>query len=537
MNHKNHMNKTLSRLTVAALLLALLLTTVGCGVKVNPDDKNTDSTSSTGTESTVADENSEPSDTEDTTTPGDGQSNTDNTSSNTGDNKTDGKNNGTTKNNNNNSKTTTTSKSGFKEPVYDLKGREIVIAWEHAVPNMSKNTIFNESIKLTEKKYNVKFKFVQQSDYFKLYMTLINDHAAGKATYDAVNLRGYDVFPSAANSGAILEVNKYYDFANDPTWNIDFFKDLGVFKKNRYGIPYSPNDMGNGIWYNRQLLRKFNVPDLWTYVNNDTWNWTTFRAVCKKLTQDTNGDGKPDYWAFTSSDPWLDFIFANGATLISSGVNGAPKVSLDSKAALEAIQFIADLHMIDNTIPDGKELGAITDKPFNAMFTGKVAMATYHARYGAVLEQMGIPSSDIGWIYLPKGPSAKTYITATGTMPDMFVIPRNVNAPKEVTAVIQDLAAYWDTSREVKRNVNDKIDELYNALKTSLDANAKKVLYYQAQNPVFTLTNNYYLSNTLQNDLWPSILKGKSVKSAVDSVKSTLQKEVTDKYNGTSVSK
>ena len=192
---------------------------------------------------------------------------------------------------------------------------------------------------------------------------------------------------------------------------------------------------------------------------------------------------------------------------------------------------------IMGAFPDGKELGAITDKPFNAMFTGKVAMATYHARYGAVLEQMGIPSSDIGWIYLPKGPSAKTYITATGTMPDMFVIPRNVNAPKEVTAVIQDLAAYWDTSREVKRNVNDKIDELYNALKTSLDANAKKVLYYQAQNPVFTLTNNYTLSNTLQNDLWPSILKGKSVKSAVDSVKSTLQKEVTDKYNGTSVSK
>ena len=93
---------------------------------------------------------------------------------------------------------------------------------------------------------------------------------------------------------------------------------MGVFKGGRYGIPFSPNEVGNGIWYNRALLRRFNVPDLWTYVENDTWNWNTFRAVCKKLTQDTNGDGKPDYWAFTSSDPWLDFIYSNNGSLISS---------------------------------------------------------------------------------------------------------------------------------------------------------------------------------------------------------------------------
>ena len=106
--------------------------------------------------------------------------------------------------------------------------------------------------------------------------------------------------------------------------------------------------------------------------------------------------------------------------------------------------------MIDNTVPDGKELGAITDKPFNALFTGKVAMYPYHARYGAVMESMGIPAADIGWVYMPKGPAAKSYVTASGSMPDMFVVPRDISNPKEVVAAIQDVAAYWDTSRKVR---------------------------------------------------------------------------------------
>lgn len=84
-----------------------------------------------------------------------------------------------------------------------------------------------------------------------MYQDLINGHAAGKSNYDVVNLRGYEIFPNAANSGTILDVSSYYDFAGDPTWQESSVKDLGVFKGKRYGIPYSPNEVGNGIWYNR----------------------------------------------------------------------------------------------------------------------------------------------------------------------------------------------------------------------------------------------------------------------------------------------
>ena len=80
---------------------------------------------------------------------------------------------------------------------------------------MSKTNIYNESIKLTQEKYHCTFKFIKK-EYVSLYQDLINGHAAGKSNYDVVNLRGYEIFPNAANSGTILDVSSYYDFAGDP---------------------------------------------------------------------------------------------------------------------------------------------------------------------------------------------------------------------------------------------------------------------------------------------------------------------------------
>lgn len=520
------MNVATGRKWLAGCLAILFVAATGCGAKVNPSESSS-ADASTGTSSMPEDSSGNSSG--NNTTESSGGESTDSSQGTVDppDNSSGGNTTSSTIINSN------TSSGGFQEPVYDLGGRVITIGTENAPPDLKDGSIFSESILLTQKKYNCTFKIIQKSDYAGLYQTMINDHAAGKASFDVVILRGYDVWPNAANSGAILELNKYYDFDADPTWQKGNFKEFCTFKGKWYGIAYTPNEMGSGIWYNRALLRAANVPDLWTYVENDTWNWNTFRAVCKKLTRDTNGDGKPDIWAFTSEDPWLAFINSNNANLLTTGLNGQPKFALDSKNALDAIQFVSDLHLVDNTVPDGAELGAITNSPFNAMTTGKVAMFNYHARYGEVLRNYGIAAADIGWVYMPKGPAATEYSASSGTMPEMMLIPSAADNPKELIAAVQDLAAYWDDSRAVKRQISDKTEELYKALSKSVDANAKKLLLFQAQNPVFTLTNNYSVGNTLQNELWPMILRQeKTVSSAVQSMKSKIQSELTTKYNG-----
>ena len=424
----------------------------------------------------------------------------------------------------------------FVEPVYDLGGRVIKIAWERkAIDEKSDDTILFNSIKETEKKFNCTFKFVQKSDYFGLYESIILESNAKKATYDAYVLRGYDVLPNMANTGAILKMEEYYDFANDPAWQKKQVKDIGWFKGHKYGLAWEPNEIGHGLWYNRALLAQAGIPDLWTYVNNNTWNWDTFRRISKQFMQkkgDSNGDGRRDHYAFTAEDPWLTFVYTNNASLVKVGADGKAVLNLDSKNALDALTLIEQMHNVDHSIPDGKELGQITNSPFNAMFTGKVAMFPYHARYGAVLEAQKI--NDFGWIYLPKGPAATDYVTPTGSMPDMAMFPTYVKQPKEVIAAVQDALAYWDTSKKNPVVIEKKTEWLYNALKTSIKGDSFKVLKKQALEPVFTWSNNYNLEE-LQTLLWPKILESKNVKSSVDSLKKTLQTKLDQKYSGTVV--
>ena len=434
--------------------------------------------------------------------------------------------------------TSTTRKTGgaFVEPIYDLGGRVIKIAWEHQpLDEKSTDTILYKSVKEAEKKYNCTFKFVQKSDYFGLYESIILENKAKKASYDAYALRGYDVMPNMSNTGAILKMDQYYDFTNDPTWQKKQVKDIGWFKGNKYGLSWQPNEIGLGLWYNRALLSQAGIPDLWTYVDNNTWNWDTFRRVCKQFMQkkgDSNGDGKRDHYAFTAEDPWLTFISTNNASLVNVSSNGKATLSLDSKNSLDALTLIEQMHNVDHSIPNGKELGQITTSPFNAMFTGKVAMFPYHARYGAVLEAQKI--NDFGWVYLPKGPAASDYVVPTGSMPDMVVFPTHLKQPKEVIAAVQDALAYWDTSKKEPVAIEKKTEWLYNALKTSLKGNAFKVLKKQALEPVFTWANNYNIEE-LQTLLWPKILQSQNVKSSVDSLKKTLQTKLDQKYSGTVV--
>jgi len=66
-------------------------------------------------------------------------------------------------------------------------------------------------------------------------------------------------------------------------------------------------------------------------------------ALCKQLTRDTNGDGKPDEWGAyidfwdTRLYPWL---WQNGADIMNAE---RTRCTLDSPAAIEALTFVRDL--------------------------------------------------------------------------------------------------------------------------------------------------------------------------------------------------
>jgi len=104
-----------------------------------------------------------------------------------------------------------------------------------------------------------------------------------------------------------------------------------------YGMPYSWNNMV--IWYNTKLFSKAGVP----YPDAE-WTKDDFVEVCKKLTIDKDGDGKPDQYGFavepgyfTSTIPW---IFSRGTNLLSEDLK---RSNANDPKVIEVMQFMQDL--------------------------------------------------------------------------------------------------------------------------------------------------------------------------------------------------
>jgi len=104
-----------------------------------------------------------------------------------------------------------------------------------------------------------------------------------------------------------------------------------------YGMPYSWNNMV--IWYNKKMFDAAGVP----YPKAD-WTKEDFVNICKKLTIDRDGDGKPDQYGFavepgyfTSTIPW---IFASGTSLLSEDLS---RSNANDPRIIEVMQFMQDL--------------------------------------------------------------------------------------------------------------------------------------------------------------------------------------------------
>jgi multiple sugar transport system substrate-binding protein len=142
------------------------------------------------------------------------------------------------------------------------------------------------------------------------------------------------------------------------------------YKGKLWSVPFATNNVG--IFYRPTLFKAAGITKL-------PKTWQEFRQIAKKLTRDTNGDGKPDqhgmflplgkgeFTVFT----WLPFMWSAGGELSNGEGQDATAVDLkDNKGAIAALQFWRDLITDGSAILSGPERGYETD----ALLAGKVAM-------------------------------------------------------------------------------------------------------------------------------------------------------------------
>lgn len=111
----------------------------------------------------------------------------------------------------------------------------------------------------------------------------------------------------------------------------------------------------NGFWYNIDIAKACGVYDDIPKSYDDPrfkkWDWNKFVEVLKKVTKDTDGDGKIDQYGSTDTPGWgvWGYVAANGTQYWGVDKSAKPprkicNINFTDPTVLETYQFIADLH-------------------------------------------------------------------------------------------------------------------------------------------------------------------------------------------------
>lgn len=201
-----------------------------------------------------------------------------------------------------------------------------------------------------------------------------------------------------ARDGLLSDVDIYAGQDNLP---LDYL----AFKYNGKTVAYSAANEVLALWYNKTMFDEAGIPYPPTTLD-EAWTWDEFIEVAKKLTIDANGKHPGEagfdknktvqYGAYVNQYTWQLEVWAlsNGGSFFSP--DGTSVVFDD--AAVEAMQKVFDLHLVENVAPlnDGTQ-----DNGFaSSLGAGNVAMCT-EGQWATGFRGAGFDGIDYGVAVLP----------------------------------------------------------------------------------------------------------------------------------------
>lgn len=212
-------------------------------------------------------------------------------------------------------------------------------------PDFTENNLkgtdhFSKTIATAVKEYkekyggNVKFVF---ADWVGWRTKLLAMMAAGTPV-DVISLAETDI-PAFYYRGMIQAVDKYVNL-NLPYFDkklLDNFK----YKGKHYAVMGSGAALPWVVIYNKDLMLEEGIDETempYELYKRGRWNWNTFEALAKKLTADTNKDGKIDRYGVTFWNA-ITLAYFNGVSYVTIDKNGNAKLNFDNSALQRALNF------------------------------------------------------------------------------------------------------------------------------------------------------------------------------------------------------
>ncbi|EJO5347612.1 ABC transporter substrate-binding protein [Clostridium botulinum] len=187
-------------------------------------------------------------------------------------------------------------------------------------------------------KDKITVKLVYQGHYKELFSKL--DGAAKSKKLPALTMIYPNRLTAYVMNDLVENLNPYIEnekigFKKD-VWNDipKFLRDNGMWNDKHYSLPFNKGTYL--LFYNEDLLKKYNV--------KVPTNWNELKEASKKLTVDTNGDGKNDIYGLgLNSSVGIDSSFwveQAGGHLIDEAND---KLLFNSKEGVEAFGFLSGL--------------------------------------------------------------------------------------------------------------------------------------------------------------------------------------------------
>ena len=258
------------------------------------------------------------------------------------------------------------------------------------------------------------------------YWAKLQTGLAGGAAPDVFAMDG-PLFPDYAGRDVLLDLTPYIQQEGYPLDSLNALavKDFTTADGKQLGLPRDLNVIA--LFYNKDLFDATGVP-----YPDDTWDWAKLVEVGKKLTLDTNGDGKTDQWGLYTETTdmenyWSSLVWQNGGDILAPD---GKSIVLDSPAATGGLQFLQDLIWKDKVVPEP----ALFAETGDAFEQGKAAMEINGSWLVATDEAAGLK---FGIAPLPKGPAGR----ATSVNPTGAVVSKSSKSPDAAWAFVKYLAS------------------------------------------------------------------------------------------------
>ncbi len=261
--------------------------------------------------------------------------------------------------------------------------------------------------------------------------TKLATSVAGDTAPDMVLNRGpIDFFPYLTKN-LIQSVDDYVDFNHSVFSNIKPVLDAYIIDGKQYIIPTGLRTT-TAVFFNQKMFDDAALEDPWTQYKKGTWDWDTFKAAAKALTQDVDDDGANDVFGVMLQRTHC-LIYTSGKAYGSITPEKVFVNNIGSAAMARVNHWIYDLFYTDKIgSPDVSTYGYMFKNEKTAMLVGDENV--YYMPEVKSIAAKG----NLGIAPLPKDPETDAYY-GCGEF-SSWVIPKNAANPQGAGALCAVIA-------------------------------------------------------------------------------------------------